>query len=301
MSDWLLALAGTPAGVAWASVFALVSAFAHALFGALQKGRHDPWLARGAIDLALVVLTIPMVLLVPMPSFEVFVILLGAMAVHFVYKVMVALAYERGAYTVVYPVIRGTGPLVTVAVAMVLFQERYGVWQWVGVLALSGGILGLALRNLSEERIDPGRLKRAILFAMAGGVVVAGYTVYDAWGIRVAADPLAFLAWFFFLTSFDFALIGLWRWRGMADRPAPGPLMFRGVSGALIAYVSFGGVMLATRIGNVGQAAVLRETSVLFAAGLGALFLKERVGPRKAALMALIAGGAVLMQAGVGE
>ena len=84
----------------------------------------------------------------------------------------------------------------------------------------------------------------------------------------------------------------------MLDPPAPGPLIRRGVVGGLVAYVSFGSVMLATRIDKVGQAAVLRETSVVFAALIGWAFLGERVGRLRAALVVLIALGAVVVEFG---
>jgi len=84
----------------------------------------------------------------------------------------------------------------------------------------------------------------------------------------------------------------------MAFRPALGPLMRRGFLGGLIAYASFGSVMMATRLDAVGQAAVLRETSVVFAALIGWFFLKEKVGPLQGMLMALIALGAVVVEFG---
>ncbi len=84
----------------------------------------------------------------------------------------------------------------------------------------------------------------------------------------------------------------------MVNPPAPGPLLARGLAGALIAYVSFGGVMLATYLDKVGQAAVLRETSTVFAALIGWLVLGDRVGPARGALMALIAAGAVIVEFG---
>jgi drug/metabolite transporter (DMT)-like permease len=74
--------------------------------------------------------------------------------------------------------------------------------------------------------------------------------------------------------------------------------MARGFIGGLVAFASFGSVMLATRLDNVGEAAVLRETSPVFAALIGWLVLKETVGPRRIALMALIALGAVIVEVG---
>jgi drug/metabolite transporter (DMT)-like permease len=74
--------------------------------------------------------------------------------------------------------------------------------------------------------------------------------------------------------------------------------MMRGFFGGLIAFASFGSIMLATRLDKVGEAAVMRETSTVFAALIGWLVLKETVGPRRIALMALIAAGAVVVEMG---
>ncbi|TVP70023.1 MAG: multidrug transporter [Rhodobacteraceae bacterium] len=299
MNEWLLSLVGTPEGARLATLLALTAALAHAVFGALQKGAHDPWLSRGSIDLALVIMSAPVAILwFGPPPVHMWPVLAGVVVIHFAYKLAMALAYEKAAFTVVYPVVRGTGPLITVIAAMLFFGEDYTALQWLGVACLSGGILLLALRNLSEEQIDLRALKIGLVWALVGGVLVAVYTTYDAWAIRISGEPLAFLAWFFFLSSVDFMILGLLRYRKMAQRPAPLPLLMRGVAGGLIAYVSFGAVMIATLIGKVGEAAVLRETSTVFAALIGWFILKERVGPRKLALMCLIAAGAVIMELG---
>ncbi|MGJ8589535.1 MAG: EamA family transporter [Yoonia sp.] len=299
LGAWLVAISGTPEGARLATIFALVSALAHAIFGALQKGRHDPWLTRGAIDGWLFVLSAPIALfVVPWPNLTTALILVGAIIIHFAYKVTMALAYERAAYTVVYPVVRGTGPLVTVLAASLFFGEHFTATQWVGVGYLSGGILLLAVRNISEEVLDPRTLKLGLMWALAGGVLVAFYTTYDAYGIRQSPDPFTFLAWFFFLTAIDFPLLATWRYRRMPEQPVLGPLMWRGFIGALIAWVSFGGVLLATRLDKVGEAAVLRETSVVFAALIGWFIMGEKVGPRRLFLMTLVALGAVIVEMG---
>ena len=299
LGSWIVAMAGTPEGAKLAAGLAIMSAIAHAVFGALQKGRHDPWLTRGAIDFWLVIISAPVALfIVPWPTGFTWILLAGAMVIHFVYKVTMALAYERAAYTVVYPVVRGTGPLVTVFAASFLFSEHFTPMQWFGVAALSGGILLLALRNLSEETIDIVALRIGLFWAVTCGILVAIYTVYDAYGIRQTPNPFTFLAWFFFLTAFDMPLLAIWRYRRMENPPALGPLSWRGLIGAVIAWVSFGGVMMATRLDKIGEAAVLRETSTVFAALIGWAFLGEKVGPRRTLLMALIAAGAVLVELG---
>lgn len=299
MTDWLISIAGTPEGARLATALVLMSAVAHAVFGALQKGRHDPWLMRGSIDASLILISAPVALfIVPWPTPTTFLILLGAMVVHFAYKVTVALAYERAAYTVVYPVIRGTGPLVTVVAASLLFQEHFTPLQWTGVACLSGAMLLLALRNMAAEKVNLRGLKIGLIWAFAGGLLVAIYTVYDAYGIRQSPDPFTFLAWFFFLTALDFPILAALRYRRTGAPGGLGSLLRRGMAGALIAWISFGGVMMATRLDKIGEAAVLRETSTVFAALIGWFILGETVGPRRLILMALIALGAVMVEVG---
>ena len=84
----------------------------------------------------------------------------------------------------------------------------------------------------------------------------------------------------------------------MENRPSMIALLKRGVIGGLVAYMSFGSIMMATRLDKVGEAAVLRETSTVFAAVIGWIALRETVGPRRMALMALIAAGAVIVEMG---
>ncbi len=102
------------------------------------------------------------------------------------------------------------------------------------------------------------------------------------------------------MTRVDFPVIAALRWRSMTatQRPDPRRLVGIGLAGSIIAFGSFGAVMLATRLDKVGEAAVLRETSTVFAALIGWLVLKETVGPRRIALMALIAAGAVIVEMG---
>ena len=299
MTDWLVSLEGTEAGHRLALILALTAAFLHAIFGALQKGRHDPWVTRWAVDVWLLTLSLPMLFLVPWPEPHMWPIFLAVMGIHFVYKVLQAMAYARGAYTVVYPVVRGTGPLFTVIGAWLLFGETFAPMQWLGLAVLLAGIFGLAVYNFMFLETARDTLGPALAYAVATGVVVAIYTTYDAYGIRATANPFTFLAWFFFLAALDFPiLMGATRLRDRLSGIDLRPLLTRGLFGALVAFGSFGSVMMATRLDKVGEAAVLRETSTVFAALIGWLVLRETVGPRRIMLMTLIAIGAVIVEIG---
>ncbi|MGJ8547038.1 MAG: EamA family transporter [Sulfitobacter sp.] len=299
MTEWIHSIEGTAAGHTAAMWLALMAALLHAVFGALQKGRHDPWLTRGAIDVSYGLMALPIALfVVPWPEPHMWVIFAGVWVIHTGYKLLQAMAYSRGAYTVVYPVVRGTGPLFTVIGAYLIFGESFAPMQWLGVAVLVSGIFGLAAYNLVYLQAARETLHAALGLAVLTGLTVALYTTYDAYGIRATDDPFTFLAWFFVVDSLTMPILAWRRWRAMEAPPPLGPLMRKGVLGGLIAFGSFGAVMLATRLDKVGEAAVLRETSTVFAALIGWLFLRETVGPRRIALMALIALGAVIVEFG---
>lgn len=304
MSEMIVAMAGTPEGELLALVLALLSALAHATFGAINKGGADPYLNRGAINVCYGLMAAPFALFVfPWPSGPVWQVLALTFVVHVVYEWLQSAAFSKGDFTLVYPIARGTGPLATSIVAIFVFGEHLGALQWAGMALLSLSIWGLAAANLRARRIDiaalPG-LKQAIGIALMTGAMIAVYTTIDAYGIRLAENPFTFLAWFFTMGAFGFPLIALWRWRTMAParRPKPFDLVTRGVFGALIAFISFGAVMLATRLDKVGEAAALRETSIIFATAIGVLIFRERIDALCLGLIGLIAAAAMLVEFG---
>ncbi|WP_102225152.1 EamA family transporter [Acidimangrovimonas sediminis] len=296
MSQLITSIEGTETGHHVALALALLAAVLHACFGALQKGRHDPWLSRASIDGCYGLMAAPVALLVvPWPAPQMWPIFATAIVIQTCYKLLQASAYQRGAYTVVYPVVRGTAPLFAVIGATIFFAEHFTMGQWAGVALLVSGIFGLALYNLRHVDVGRETLVPALGLAVATGAFVALYTTYDAYGIRTAADPFTFLAWFFMFDGIFMPLYTRRRWAALPSSDLL-PLLRRGVVGGLVAFASFGSIMMATRLDKVGEAAVLRETSTVFAALIGWLFLRETVGPRRTLLMALIATGAVVVE-----
>jgi drug/metabolite transporter (DMT)-like permease len=296
---WIYDIEGTQTGSYVAFWLAILAAFLHAVFGALQKGRHDPWLSRGAIDASYGLAMLPFVMFVfPFPEPELWPIFLVIFIVHFMYKLLQAFAYSKGSFTVVYPIVRGTGPVFTVIGAYILFGETFSSIQMLGIFFLLVGIFGLALYNLIYLVASRETLPTALILAVCTGIFVALYTTIDAYGIRVAVDPIAFIVWFFLFDSLSITPYAFYRWNNLTQKPNIFPLAMRGAVGGFVAVFSFGSIMLATRLDKVGEAAVLRETSTVFAAIIGWLFLKETVGPRRVLLMALIAFGALVVELG---
>ena len=297
MTEWFLAIEGTESGRQFAFFLALMAGVLHAAFGAMQKGSVDPWIMRGAIDISYGLMALPIVIyMVPWPETYQFVILVGVWFIHTAYKILQAMAYTRGAYTVVYPIARGSAPLFTVIGAYFLFGEIFGLGEWFGLLILLSGIFGLAIYNLVTNEVDRKTLNMALGLAFCTGLFVALYTTYDAYGIRNSADPFTFVAWLFLIDSFAMPIIAFVYAQKNKILLRGNGLFWRGPIGGVLAVTSFGSILLATRLDKVGEAAILRETSVIFAALMGWLFLKEEVGAYRLILMSLIVLGAVLVE-----
>ncbi len=300
MGEIFVSMAGTPQGEVLALFLALMSALAHAIFAAVNKGGVDPYLNRGAINVAYAIMAAPFALFVfPLPSEDLIPLLFLSYLLHIAYEWFQAGAFSRGSFTLVYPIARGIGPVVTAFLALFVFNETLVINQWLGLLLLSGAIFSLAFVNLGETKLDAEEkrgLLISILLAVSAGVFVALYTTIDAFGIRLAKDPFTFLTWFFFLGGFGFPIIAYQRWKTIEIKPEIQPLIVRGIFGALIAFFSFGTLMLATLIGKVSEAAAIRETSIIFATGIGVLFFHEKVDLKRMVIISLIAVGAIMIE-----
>lgn len=297
--DIIKSVEGTETGALVAFVLALLSAMAHALFGAVLKS-GDPILNRGAINVSYGLAAAPLALFVaPWPSDALWPILFLVYVVHFAYEWFQVKSFEHGAFVLVYPIGRGSGPLLIAFAAIFVFNEKLYWNQWFGILMISGGILGLAQVNLKSALLKGENMRGlhlALGFALGTGFLIAVYTTIDAYGIRLADNPFTFLAWFFFMGLFSSPIIAILKYRRLEVPVDKVALFARGLLGAIIAVISFGSVMLATRLGQVATVAALRETSIIFATALGVFVFKEQVTASRLLLIGLIAVGAVMVE-----
>lgn len=297
--DIIKSIEGTETGALVALVLALLSAMAHALFGAVLKS-GDPILNRGAINVCYGLVAAPLALFVaPWPSDALWPILFAAYLVHFAYEWFQAKSFEHGAFVLVYPIGRGSGPLLIALAATFVFHEKLEWTQWLGILLISGSIFGLAQVNLRSAFLKGENmrgLRLAIGFALGTGILIAIYTTIDAYGIRLADNPFTFLAWFFFSGLFSSPIIAILKYRRLEVPIDEVALFARGLLGAIIAVISFGSAMLAMRLGQVATVAALRETSIIFATALGVFIFKEQITASRLLLIGLIVVGAVMVE-----
>ena len=268
----------------------LLAAVLHATWNALAKSFSDRLAAFTLMGLASAACTVPLLGLAPAPARAAWWALGTSALLHTGYNLLLLAAYRLGDFNQVYPLARGTGPLLVAAVAAMALHERLGGAQLGGVLAVSGGIL-----LLSAGRVPSGTSARpAILAALATGVMIAAYTVVDGVGVRHSGTAIGYTAWLFALEGPAMPLVALALRRGGLWRSLDGhwPL---GLLCGVLSVAAYGLVIWAQTRGALAAVAALRESSVVVAAAIGALVFHERFGHRRILASAAIAAGVVLL------
>ncbi len=207
--------------------------------------------------------------------------------IHVGYNLFLVRAYRMGDLGEAYPIARGSSPLLVALGAAVVAGERLSLATSIGIVLVSIGIVALALRG--------GRIAAASLpSALATGLCIAAYTVVDGMGVRLAGDTRAYVLWFFLCEGLSMPAI-LLAVRGPGAFACRPPDAVKAIVGGVLAVLAYGVVLWAMSLGPMGPVSALRETSVVFAALLGRLFLNETLTVRRVAACCVIALGAACL------
>jgi drug/metabolite transporter (DMT)-like permease len=269
----------------------LFAALLHASWNAAVKASVKESLPSTAIFIGAGIVAAFAVPFLPIPARASWPFLLGSVAVHCVYSVMLGRAYRLGDFSHAYPLMRGLPPLLTAVLMTVFSDERATPLQQAGMLALCGGILSLAL----EAGLGSPKLKHAAGWAVLVAVSIGVYTTLDGFGGRLSGSAFGYVAWTCLLEA---VCLGSW----LVARQGPAtlllvlrrwPITLVGGATTLAAYAL---VVWAMTQAPVALVAALRETSVVFAALLGVVVFKERLGPARILAIALVLAGIFLMR-----
>jgi drug/metabolite transporter (DMT)-like permease len=264
----------------------LGAAFLHALWNAMLKSAAgEPMLDTALIVAGSCVVCIPMLPFIPVPAREASPFVLASVVIHFGYYGMLAGAYQRGDLSFAYPLMRGVAPLIVTILGVLFLAERLDLHTMLGIALISAGIITIAWFASGNHTLA------AAAFALGNAVIIAVYTLVDGAGARAAGNPWAYVIWLMCLEGVPFLAWILWT-RG---RPAADYILRRWRRGMLGGAASIGAyaiVLWAMTLAPIAIVAALREVSVVFAALMGTLFLKESFGWRRLA-------GAIGVAAGV--
>ena len=206
--------------------------------------------------------------------------------VHIAYFRLLAESYRWGDLSFSYPIMRGGGPLLVTLAGVAAFGEVLPWAETAGVLLISVGILAFA----SHSARDPAAQRRSLAYALGNAVVIAAYTLIDAKGARASGAPVAYTLWFFVVNGIVITALGAMQ-RGAEVPRHLARTWRRTLGGGALAAGAYAIALWAMTLAPVALVAVLRETSVVFAAAIGAAFLGEPFTARRvAATLAVLAG-----------
>ena len=273
-------------GAAWlAPAMMIASGSIHAVVNAILKGGKDKMAGRATIDGSSAVLLLPATLFVPLPA-GAWGWLAATALLHCAYLYALVRAFEASDFSAAYPILRGTAPLVTAALAIGVFGESASGRELAGI-AMIGGAMFVMVSGRHISRAGLG-------WALFTGVTIAAYTVIDANGVRAAPTPLSYIVWMFVLmgglTVTMFALLS----RGGIFVSARAQWRPGAVAGAL-SILTYGLALSAFALGPTAPLAALRETGMVTALVIATFVLKERVTAGRAVGVAGILSGAVLI------
>lgn len=264
----------------------LFAAFLHALWNAIVKGAGDRTLVLGLVALGHVVPGIALVMLAPAPSAAAIPYIIASTMIHWGYYYLLNIAYRSGDLSIVYPVARGAAPILIALGAWIWVDEALPPIAWLGIVAVSFGILLLARGAFSSHGAHGAR--GGLVAAIGVAVIIASYSIVDGVGVRVAGSPVGYIGWLFVAEGFVVLYVFATRWarlRAMTPRAR-----MVGFAGGVVSALAYGLVLLAKTEAPLGIVSALRETSVIFAALIGIYWFSE--GPRRSRLTAALIVGA---------
>jgi len=269
----------------------LSAAVLHAGWNAMAKSGGSPLFSIASYQFVGTVVCAVLVFLVPFPETAAWQWIIASVIIHNFYYFTLAGAYRHGDLSLVYPLFRGLAP-VLVAIGAALFAgEVLTRSALAGVVLVSFGLVSLTLFGQQGSRPTRG----ALVFGLATSFLIATYTVVDGLGVRSVTNPMSYILWLFFLESFPICT-----WLLFTCRKEWMTFMFsaplRILAGGVASSAAYGLVIFAMGLGAMALVSSLRETSVIFAALIGALFLKEPFGRQRIIAALLVALGVVVIR-----
>lgn len=265
----------------------LSAALLHASWNAILRGGADRLWSITVMCAVSAVVALPFLFFLPLPARASWPCIGLSAALQVSYCLFLVRAYREGGLAQVYPIARGTSPLLVTLGAVFVAGERLTPAALGGVALVSLGIMALAF-----EKARPSA--RSTLSALATGVFVAAYTLTDGVGARLSGHAQAYTAWLFLVQGAAMPLVYI-ALRGRLVLPLRSAETWKVLLGGVFGLLSYGVVIWALTLAPMGRVSALRETSILFAVIIGVVFLKEKPTlPRMAAAL-MIAGGAIVL------
>jgi drug/metabolite transporter (DMT)-like permease len=267
------------------SLLVLLAAVLHASWNALLRAGADRLWSMTTMCIAIAVVCAGLTFVFPAPARASWGCVAASAVLHVGYNLFLVRTYRSGDLSQTYPIARGASPLLVSLGAAVFAAELPDPVSMAGVLLVSGGIISLAFQG--------GRLGLASLpYALGTGVFIGAYSVVDGIGARLSGSPAGYTIWMCLLWGalMPPVYVALRGWRTLIRGPRE---TWAAAGGGVVSLLAYGIIIFAMSLGPMGPVSALRETSVVFAALIGRVFLHERLSAYRIAACVVVAVGAL--------
>jgi len=270
----------------------LFAAACHAGWNALIKVGLDPLSTTTLIVIGAAVVSLLGLPLAGMPTPLAWPWLVASAIIHVLYFAALIESYRAGDLGHVYPIARGSAPLLTATVSAVFVGEHLAGLGWTGIVTLAAGVLLLSARGGRDiVQLD----RHAVGYALLTALAICAYSVTDGVGVRLSQNPPSYALWLFVANAIVLVPYALWR-NSSGVITAVRHFWQRGLFGGALQALSYGIALWAMTRAPIAIVASLRETSVLFGAVIAILVLKEPLRITRIVAAALIVCGLVLIR-----
>ena len=255
---------------AFVFVAVLIAALLHACWNAIIKFGDDKLQGMVLLSVAHGLIGLILIAIFPIPSKESWWLLAGSVLFHLMYKTFLTFAYMRGDLSRVYPIARGTAPMIVLVISLIALSDVVLASQIFGIV-----LVGLGITLMAWGVFAHGEERALVPYALLAAVGTAGYSLFDGLGARASGTVSGYIGWLFFLDAFLFTVGGV-AIKGHAVLPKSVKIWMLGLIAGVCSVAAYWIAVWAMTLAPIALVTALREVSVLFAILIGVLFFKDK-------------------------
>ena len=247
----------------------MIASILHAICHSILKHNKNPLGILAIASLFEIIIFIPFVFSVPLPTPYIWFLVLISVLIHGFYRLLVVYSYKFGDLSFVYPVARGGSSLLLVLISVIYLSDKISLLGFLAILVICFGLFLISFQKKRKFN------KVAFISGILTALMIASYTLVDGIGIRQSENVYTYLYWMLLLNGTP-ALIASLFFKDSGLREVDKDLLLKGICFGLLAPLAYGLVVWCMQYLPIAYASAIRETSIIFATLLGLLILKEK-------------------------
>ena len=252
----------------------LIGALSHAVCHSILKYHKNPLGVLGITSVVEIIIFTPLVLSVPYPTTYIWILIIISALLHGFYRLLVIFSYNYGDLSFIYPIARGSSSLLLAIISLIYLTDKISLWGFIAIMIVC---MGLFLISYSD------RLKfnySAFGLGVLTAIMITTYTLVDGIGVRHSSNPYSFLYWMLLLNGTP-ALIASFFFKNNGLRIVNKNLVLTGVAFGILAPLAYGLAVWCMQFLPIAYVSSIREISIIFAALIGLILLKEKTASKR--------------------